>query len=287
MLVRVSVFLLMLLLRATSAHAEYKNCLSLGQVTSLVFASEAYLNYLETGKGPRAATTMDQLLAKTSTVSLRRSLDKAGFNSISLATEEVIVLQRALVELEKRANREKAAKTAARAQAREKLSSYRKKVARLGCLDALDGNRDGTGAAEDSVEVSQEAVQLFGFVVMAALIGAVIYIRKARIRQRRAKRRPCHLSCSLFLSNRMHEALIVDVSQLGAKVKTEADCRKGDIVSLKIFGKSVVSRIMWENPHFVGITYQEPLSSSFLSEALKKSRSKPSGFPAWPSTEPA
>lgn len=267
--------------------ASESECAVFDDLATLVHLSELLLDNVEVGANPKAAGQLGKFLGRTSVVDLRLELEENGFGTISAPTAKFIALQKALLKIRSIGGQFKASEAARKMQLRRKLNQYRQQLVALPCYT---GQRDGAkraGTAADSLISSKTASIGAIFLLIVGVIAFLVFDRINKINSRKKKRYICNADCLVHNSqqNELIEAQIVDVSQIGAKVKSEATCPVGAEVEVNVPEKKLVfsehtityaswsipARVLWRNGNYFGLEFKGLMGVDHLDQLVATS----------------
>ncbi|KII18255.1 pilus assembly protein PilZ [Phaeobacter sp. S60] len=243
-----------------------RECRVFNKLMTLTLASEEVLEYLRTGRNPRAMLEMERLLANISKTKLHRGMQRENLRELLRATDNLIAQQRGLLRILAIKDRWTAERTSVKMFARETLDAFRRDLARMPCYRAhkKDGtNRErGSQAAFRHISSTTAAVGSLGLVAIGALC-FILFERRMTVLRRRRKRYTCNLDCNLLCGGAASDATLLDISQEGAKIKSDVICAVGDMISLTLPDDapqvSLTGRVQWCNTNYFGIQFKELL----------------------------
>jgi hypothetical protein len=225
--------LLLGLMALGSGPAAANECLVHSKLIKIILFADYFLEDLATGDHPEAAEMLDKLLTQTSITPLRGEMGKARLERFEQMAVQVIADQRALLDTQFKAGRETAKKLAVQLDAHQNLNEFRKRILAVTC------NTHGSAAYTEShgahvrTPTVSTIVTFLGLPILVVLSLLYLIEKHNKNRRRLGKRYPCNLACTYTLSNRSHQAVIVDIGCLGAKLKSDANCSRGDTMNIK------------------------------------------------------
>lgn len=269
---------------STAASAREMNCSVFDELATLVHLSELFLDNIESGANPKAAAKLTKFLNVTSVVDLRMRLNDNGLNSISGPTAKFIAQQKTMLKIRAIGGQFKASESARKLRMRAKLEAYRRDLVSLPCLDGNGRSVLGSFSDEDSL-VSSKVASIGAISIL--IIGVAVFLifdRINKINSRKKKRFVCNASCLVQPPNEEEiiEAQIIDVSQIGAKVKSEITCAVGSEVEVNIpektlvypehsityAGWSIPARVLWRNGNYFGVEFKTLMPKDHLDQLV-------------------
>lgn len=267
------------------ATAREMNCAVFDELATLVHLSELFLDNVETGANPKARDLLTRFLKGTSVVNLRMRLNDNGLDSISGPTSKFIAQQKTLLKIRTIGGQFKAAETARKLRMRDKLKAYRRELVALPCLDGNGRSVAGTFSDENFL-ISSKAASFGAITILLFGVAAfLIFDRLNKINSRKKKRFICNASCLVQAANeeQVIEAQIIDVSQLGAKVKSEVTCPVGAEVEVNVpektlvfpdhsityAGWSIPARVLWRNGNYFGLEFRTLMQRDHLDQLVQ------------------
>ncbi|MEP1328814.1 PilZ domain-containing protein [Pseudophaeobacter sp.] len=267
------------------ALARDMNCTVFDELATLVHLSELFLDNVETGANPKARAKLTRFLKNTSVVELRMRLNDNGLNSISGATSKFMAQQKTLLKIRAIGGQFKAAETARKLRLRAKLDAYRRELVALPCLDGNGRSVVGTFTDENYL-VSSKVASIGAITVLLLGVAAfLIFDRINKLNSRKKKRFVCNASCLVHPADQEEviEAQIIDVSQLGAKVKSEVTCPVGAEVEVNVpektlvypdhsvtyAGWSIPARVLWRNGNYFGVEFKTLMERAQLDQLVQ------------------
>ncbi|MEP2717473.1 PilZ domain-containing protein [Pseudophaeobacter sp.] len=257
------------------------------ELTTLVHLSEEFLDDVETGADTGAAGRLSQFLRQTPVVDLRMRLSENGFDKISGPTSKYMALQKTLLKIRSIGGQFKAAETARKLRSRAKTDAYRKELVSLPCMD-VNGNLRAFGDTSSDFLVSTQTASIGAVSIL--IFGVIAFILVDRIHKKNSgkkKRFLCSADCHVKAPDQdeKSEAQIVDVSQIGAKVKSEAACSVGGDIEVTIPEKKMVfpehtviydswtipARVLWRKGDYLGLEFKGLLEKDHLEQLVSAS----------------
>lgn len=276
-----------LVLGSTPLAAREMNCAVFDELATLVHLSELFLDNVETGANPRAQKKLEKFLRETPIVQLRMQLNENGMNILSTPTASFYAKQQTLLKIRKLGGQFKAAETARKLRLREKLNTYREELVATPCLGKSQRVRGtkGSNAAGAEHLVSTEVASVGAIsVLILGVIAFIIYDRISKINSRKKKRYLCNADCIVLYQDDEErdpfDAQIVDVSQIGAKVKSEVVCNVGEEIEVTfpdkklVFpthtitydGWSIPGTVLWKNGNYFGVEFEKLMPMDSLKQ---------------------
>ncbi|AUQ62818.1 bacterial type IV pilus assembly (PilZ) protein-like protein [Phaeobacter inhibens] len=243
-----------------------RECRVFNKLMTLTLASEEMLNYLRTGSNSRAVQELERFLSNTTKTELHRGMQREELNELSKATHNLIAQQHSLLRVLSIKDRRTAERTSVKLFARETLAAYRRELARMPCQNAhkkgtTDGNL-GALPALGQISSTTAAAGSLGLVALGALC-FILFERRMTTLKRRRKRHTCNLDCHLLYAEEEAEATLLDISQEGAKIKSDVICAVGDKISLKLPKDApqvdLSGQVQWCNANYFGIQFKDRL----------------------------
>lgn len=108
------------------------------------------------------------------------------------------------------------------------------------------------------------------------LIGGSVFLafrRNGRL-ARRSVRYFCHIPVRLILGRAEFETIMLDLSQLGAKIRNPGLAKSVNHVVLQLGEQQMHASVAWANPHFVGLTFNVALQKSELALILGEPKAR-------------
>lgn len=109
---------------------------------------------------------------------------------------------------------------------------------------------------------------LFSAAMLAIWMGLYVHGRVSHRRQRRARRFHCHIPVSVTFDNITQSAFLLDVSQLGAKIKADKRPAIGVNVHMKVMGLSPKCHVIWCNAPFFGVVFADAIPSDAVKQIV-------------------
>lgn len=278
---------LMLCLLPGKSVAEDPRCVILDDLAAAVHLSELFLEHVETGANSKAPGQLAKLLKSISVAELQLRLNQNGFGKISAPTAKFIALQKTLLKMRKIGGPQKAAEIARTMRYRERLESFRQELAALPCFAGKGRSISGGNDTDDSLISSKTASFSAIFILLAGIGAFLIFDRINKINSRKKKRFLCNASCFVQKTDQdgLIEAQIVDVSMIGAKVKSEATCAVGAEVEVSVpekklvfaehsityDGWSIVGKVLWRNGNYFGLEFKSVMTQDHLDQLVATS----------------
>jgi hypothetical protein len=272
---------------AAPTAAQQMNCRVFDDLVALVHLSEQFLNDVETGAETGAANRLSNFLRQTSVVDLRIRIVENGFDKISGSTSKIMALQKTLLRMRAIGGQFKAAESARKLRIRSKLEAYRKELVTLPCSD-VHGVWRKPGESVNDALVSTQTASIGA--VMVLILGVFAFLLFDRIQKRNSGKRKrflCRADCKMQIEEDepLVEAQIVDISRIGAKVKTEALGAVGSEVEITFPKKrmifpdhtvtyeawSLVGKVMWCKGDYLGLEFKEVLSQERMDQLISAS----------------
>lgn len=268
----------------SSGSAREMNCSVFDELATLVHLSELFLDNIESGASPKAPAKLAKFLRTTSVVDLRMRLNDNGLNSISGPTAKFIAQQKTFMKIKTIGGQYKAAEFARKLRMRAKLESYRKELVSLPCLDGNGRSVSGSFSDEEFL-ISSKAASIGAISILIIGVAAfLVFDRINKIHSRKKKRFVCNASCLVQPpdENAVIEAQIIDVSQIGAKVKSDVTCPVGTEVEVQVPEKTMVypehsvtyaswsipARVLWRNGNYFGIEFKTLMPRDHLDQLV-------------------
>ncbi len=284
---RVLVLLAFALGAAGTANAEELNFSVFNDLTTLVHLSENFLDDVETAANTGAANRLSKFLLETTVVELRIRIVKNGFDKISRPTSKLVALQKTLLNVRASGGQFKAAAAARKLRIRAKLEAYRKELVALPCSD-VHGSWRLPGQSFSDALVSTKTASIGGVLVL--ILGVFAFLLFDRLQKRtsgKKKRFVCRADCKIQINEdeEATEAQIVDISRIGAKVKTESACPVGSEIEVVLPKKRVmfpnetvtidswsfVGKIMWSKGDYMGLEFKELMEQDRMDQLISAS----------------
>ncbi|ATF18159.1 PilZ domain protein [Phaeobacter gallaeciensis] len=243
-----------------------RECRVFNKLMTLTLASEDMLGYLRTGRNSRAVQELERFLSNTSKTELQRGMQRENLRELSKATNNLIAQQRSLLRVLSIKDRRTAERTSVKLFARDTLAAYRRELARMPCQNAhkkenMGGNL-GALPALGQISSTTAAAGSLGLVALGALC-FILFERRMTTLKRRRKRHTCNLDCHLLYAEEEADATLLDISQEGAKIKSDVICAVGDEISLDLPEDApqveLSGRIQWCNANYFGIHFKDRL----------------------------
>ncbi|WP_254683356.1 PilZ domain-containing protein [Phaeobacter sp. LSS9] len=243
-----------------------RECRVFNKLMTLTLASEDMLGYLRTGRNSRAVQELERFLSNTSKTELQRGMQRENLRELSKATNNLIAQQRSLLRVLSIKDRRTAERTSVKLFARETLDAYRRDLSRMPCYRAhkkdLSAGGIGSLPALGHISSTTAAIGSLGLVAFGALC-FILFERRVATLKRRRKRHTCNLDCLLLHAEEEAEATLLDISQEGAKIKSDFICAVGDVISLDLPEDApqveLSGRVQWCNANYFGIQFKERL----------------------------
>lgn len=281
---RLNLVLLLLFGGAGAGAAQQMNCHVFDDLTTLLHLSEHFLDDIEMGANTGAAKRLSNFLNNTSLVELRVRIVENGFEKISGPTAKFMALQETILRMRAIGGQFKAASAARKLRMRQKLEIYRKELVSLPCMDVHGIWRKAVDTPSQSL-ISTKAASIGAVLIL--VLGVVAFVVFDRIQRRisgRKKRFMCRAKCTIQTGGVEEpiEAQIVDISRIGAKIKTDASCPVGHEAEL-IFPKkkvelpeetlryeswSFVARVVWRKGEYFGLEFKDVLAKERMKQLI-------------------
>ena len=241
------------------------------KLIKLVLYSEQFLDELATANHPEAPELLGSFLFANPTLVLRAEMARAGLEKFEKQAIKIVTEQKILLDLQRFVGRKNTEQRAIKMRAHQTLAKFRRRIASALCNSNGSFGYAESNHAENKMLSSQTAVSLLAFFAM--LVFALLYLIELRnkIKRRKSKRYPCNLECTYSLSNRAHEAVIVDISCLGAKLKTDIECSPGDTANIKVGNVNLNVHVQWQNPTYMGVNFAKEFPIDILQRILTRS----------------
>lgn len=118
-----------------------------------------------------------------------------------------------------------------------------------------------------------EPATFLTLLAMISLIAtlAASWLRRRSLRQRRrAERHMVSITCRLEDENTPFLAEIVDISQLGAKLRTQRVLPEAQQIIISLAGRRVRATVRWSNRYYSGVVFQRPLPETLMPQLLDR-----------------
>ncbi|WP_281955730.1 PilZ domain-containing protein [Pseudophaeobacter arcticus] len=272
---------------AGATSAQEMNCRVFDDLTTLVHLSEDFLDNVETGADTGAANRLSNFLRKTPVVELRLLIVENGFEKISTPTAKLVALQKTILKMRSIGGQFKAAEAARKLRVRDKLEVYRKELVALPCGE-VNGFWRTAGETVSEALVTSKTAGIGALMVL--ILGVVAFVLFDRMRQKKSdiqKRFVCRIDCKVKAGKEEEdaEARIVDVSRIGAKVKTETVYKVGSEIEVVLPRKrinfpdhavtydswSFVGKIVWSKGDYLGLEFTELMEQDRLKQLISVS----------------
>lgn len=263
------------------------NCRVFDDLVSLVHLSEKFLDDVETGADSGAANRLSNFLRETSVVDIRLRIVENGFDKISSPTSKLMALQKTLLRMRSIGGQFKAAEAARKLRIRAKLEVYRKELVTLPCSDVHGIWRRPGDSVSDAL-VSTKTASIGAVVVL--ILGVLAFLLFDRMQKRNSgqrKRFVCRADCKVQVEKGEEpaEGQIVDISRLGAKVKTDTICEVGSEVevflpkkrmifpdhSVTYEGWSFLGKVLWCKGEYLGLEFKALLDQDRMDQLISAS----------------
>ena len=277
------------LLGATPLTAREMNCAVFDDLATLVHLSELFLDNIETGSNSKARAKLQKFMNETSVVQLRMQLNENGMNILSGPTATFYAQQQTLLKIRTVGGQFKAAATARKLRMRDKLEAYREELVATPCLGKSQRVRGTLGTTRSAEEhlVSTEVASVGAIsILIIGVIAFIIFDRINKINSRKKKRYLCNADCVVLHADNEErdpiQAQIVDVSQMGAKVKAEEVCDIGAEIEVTIperrmvfpthtityEGWSIPGTVLWKNGNYFGVEFEKLMPEDNLNQLV-------------------
>ncbi|MBE1284736.1 MAG: hypothetical protein GJ676_15600 [Rhodobacteraceae bacterium] len=252
-----------------AAERQRENCKVQTQLLVLLSEAENFLKNLDTGKDPQAADKMRKRLDETPVADLMRSVKAAGIESAGGATLTLMNHLHTVSGTYQHVGREKARRVAANLGTRAALSEYKSVIVPLPCGDDAGDFRTNQTGLGTSPKI---AIPQLSVLVTLSLLALGMLLHFAEKRQtaidRRAHRIPCLIPCTVQSPKGRHPAEIVDISQLGAQIKTLSEYKPGSRIIIYFGNHFLTGTVRWHNSNYSGVEFEDRLSVANLSAIL-------------------
>ncbi|MCD9146714.1 PilZ domain-containing protein [Pseudophaeobacter flagellatus] len=258
----------------------------MSELVTLLHLSEQFLDHVESGANPESSVRLAKFINRTPVVDLRLRLAAQGFDKIGGPTAKFLALQKTFLKIKTIGGQFKAASAARKLHLRDKLDTYRRQLVVLPCMD-VNGRLIKAGDAASSDFLVSTKTASFGAIsiLILGVAAFVIFDRIHKTNSRRKKRFICRAACTIGTagSAEMAEGQIVDVSRLGAKVKSEdLACDVGAELEVHLPKKrlnfsdhtvtydpwSFMARVLWKNGDYLGLEFREMLAQEYLDQLV-------------------
>lgn len=250
-------------------------CLVQEELFTLLTNTNGFLTYLETGAPATAPAELDAQLQKISDNSFPQKLRAAGLDSAVNQTLSLLSRQRKLLAEFHNSGKGAANRLARRLNARNQLTAFQKQIAPLPCDNTERNSRKGVAPLSQSEPFPIGEISVIATLLLLSLAGAIFLLEKReRLKKRRWKRHACVLDCVVRCSEGFLLSQLVDISQVGAKVRLDCSCEPGEQIEIGLAGQQFSAKVIWHNSNYAGITFRRRISSSQLNKVLEL---KPAG----------
>jgi len=256
----------------TTSHAQNDDrvaCAVQEQLFRLMTDAGSFLSYIESGSPVSAVEDFEKTLAKFTTGNVRTKLAASGLESTVTQTFSLLSKQRKILDKLKQEGPAAARETALKLRARNQLASFRKQIVPLPC-DATERNsRQGANTLSQSESLPIGEISVIATVSLLALAAIFTLLdRREKLKKRRWKRHACSLECVTRCADGFHLAQVVDISQVGAKLRIDCTCQPGERIDIGLSGTEYAAKVIWHNSNFAGIAFRRRISLAQLRKLL-------------------
>ena len=264
---------LVLAAQISSASASETGCRVHSNLSSLILDSKNFLDYLRSGGVADAAWILDKRLKSSGTGDLPALLKQLDHDRFATTTETLILQQRSLLRTYKQSGRRSANQTADVIQARTQLNAVQRSLGTVVCTSSASKSYAGGGAGGGVSEMARSIAESGAFRLIAAMFlagGVVVTLFGwfSQIGKRRTKRYSCLLPCTVVAKDKIHPAMITNISRTGAKLDIEKGFEKGQLVQVNFMGENAECRVVRHKNGQLAIDFNTMLHLEVLEKIL-------------------
>ncbi|AHD03039.1 PilZ domain-containing protein [Leisingera methylohalidivorans] len=268
----------------TAAASSRETCQLQSDLMNFQHEVRGFLEHLQTGRNPHQPMRLLQWMEDHPAVALRTRMRRLGLQSFELLTMRLITQQESLLAEYRLHGQKKAGVSALRFGTSALLDEYANRIIPLPCnYDPQQDVEGSTAAGMGRLPALTPETTVISALLFIMLSGAGLFLaeRFARRHRRRRYRHPCSLPCNLHSGQTLLQAKLVDISQLGAKVRVWKNQDKAltglsrDLTAALPGIGSAGAQITWKNTDYLGLEFTTPLTGEELQILL-----------AWPPAKP-
>ncbi|WP_323783502.1 PilZ domain-containing protein [Leisingera sp.] len=209
---------------------------------------------------------------------LQIRMRRLGMQSFELLTIRLITQQERLLEEYRLHGQQKAGASALRFGTSALLDDYASRIIPLPCNYDPQQDVEGSTAAGmgrlPALSPETTVISSLLFILLLSGAGLLLAQQLARRHRRRQYRHPCSLPCNLLSGQTLLQAKLVDISQMGAKVRVWNNQEKtlstlsGDLTAALPGIGSAGAQITWKNANYLGLKFTTPLTGEELQTLL-------------------
>lgn len=267
------VFVLALCLpTALLAKVDREACNAQDQLFTLMTSTDIFLKFLETGKPANAPEHLQIAILDFDSGNLKQKMMTAGLENALAPTAKLLTNQRKLLNKYIKSGRSGARSLAEQLNAGSQLSAFQKQILPLPCDETERNSQTGAAPLGTSAPFPVGPISVLATLLLLTLALLLTLMEKRdALKKRRWKRHACVLNCQMVCHGRSMQTQVVDLSQMGAKIRVECECAVGTKLELDLPEKKVSGKVVWRNANYAGLSFNRRLSGSQLKKILEHS----------------
>ncbi|SEQ64726.1 PilZ domain-containing protein [Thalassovita taeanensis] len=206
-----------------------------------------------------------------SLLDVRLKLRDSGMSGDAAEISQFLTTQNLVLSALNRGGPQYARSVAQNAGLASQLAALQNIVSRMRC------NEDEEWRARAYAQVPGGAIPLsrLGAILTALGVsaGCVGYVLSKRfyLKQRRSRRFVCAVPCQVEQDGLIYDAEIIDLSQLGAKLRLHIPLHAGHKMMVRIKNRPYPAHLTWQNANFAGLSFAHHLDSDLIQSVVRPS----------------
>ena len=256
----------------TLAKVDREACKAQEQLFTVMTTTDIFLKYLESGKPANAPEQLQIAILDFDSGNLRQKMATAGLDNALAPTAKLLTNQRKLLNKYIKSGRHVARSLAEELGASNQLSAFQKQILPLPCDEPERNSQTGAAPLGTSAPFPVGPISVFTTLALLALALLLTLLEKRdELKKRRWKRHACVLDCQITYLGRSMQTQVLDLSQMGAKIRVDCECKVGTRLELSLPEKKVSGKVVWRNANYVGLSFDRRISASQLNKILEHS----------------
>ena len=194
----------------------------------------------------------------------------AGLENALAPTAKLLTNQRKLLNKYIKSGRSGARSLAEQLNAASQLSAFQKQILPLPCDETERNSQSGAAPLGTSAPFPVGPISVLATLLLLTLALLLTLMEKRdKLKKRRWKRHACVLNSQMTCQGRSMQTQVVDLSQMGAKIRVDCECEVGTKLELALPEKKVSGKVVWRNANYAGLAFNRRLTASQLKKILE------------------
>lgn len=148
--------------------------------------------------------------------------------------------------------------------------SHASRISQSGEIDGKRAHRQNSrgGFQSRALSIAEFSYILLGATLLSVGL-AVLITRHRRRKMRRARRYNCNIGCAIDLSGASTPGCMVDISRIGAKIKSPLGPNGKSPCSVRVGEREYHGHVAWSNAHYFGVEFSPAITQDGLTALLR------------------